>query len=204
MKLFKNWKLERVLPWLLIICGTIGLLAAFVIMVEKIELLKDPSFTPSCNLNPVISCGSVMESKQSNAFGFPNPLIGLMAFPVVITTGVIMLMGVKPKRWYMLGLQAGTVFGLGFVHWLFFESVYRIGALCPYCMAVWVMTITTFWYVLMYNLRRAYIKLPAAWQGANGFLQKHHLDILILWFLVIAALILKRFWYYYGPALGLS
>jgi uncharacterized membrane protein len=204
MKLFKNWKLERVLPWLLIICGTIGLIAAFIIMVEKIELLKDPHFVPSCNLNPVISCGSVMESKQSNAFGFPNPLIGLMAFPVVITTGVIMLMGVKPKRWYMLGLQAGTLFGLGFVHWLFFESAYRIGALCPYCMAVWVITITIFWYVLMYNLRRGYIKLPAAWQGVNSFLQKHHLDILVLWFLVIAALILKRFWYYYGPALGLS
>lgn len=204
MKLFKSWNLERILPWLLVIGGTIAVAAAFIIMFEKIELLKNSNFTPSCNLNPVISCGSVMESKQSNAFGFPNPLIGLMAFPVVITTGVIMLMGVKPKRWYMLGLQAGTIFGVAFVHWLFFQSVYRIGALCPYCMAVWAMTIPIFWYVLLYNLRARFIRLPAAWQGFNDFLQKHHLDILVLWFLVIAALILKRFWYYYGPALGLS
>lgn len=192
------------MPWLLVIGGTIALAAAFIIMFEKIELLKNPNFTPSCNLNPVISCGSVMESKQSNAFGFPNPLIGLMAFPVVITTGVIMLMGVKPKRWYMLGLQAGTIFGVAFIHWLFFQSVYRIGALCPYCMVVWAMTIPIFWYVLLYNLRQKYIRLPAAWGVVNTFLQKHHLDIVVLWFLIIAALILKRFWYYYGPALGLS
>ncbi len=198
MSIFKV-TLERALPWLLIICGAIGLIAAFIIMVEKIHLLQDPSFRPSCDLNPVISCGSVMASDQSNAFGFPNPIIGLITFPVAITTGVLMAAGVKMKRWYMLGLQAGTVFGLAFVHWLFFQSTYRINALCPYCIAVWIITITTFWYVLLYNLRARHIRLP---EKAGGFLQRHHLDILLFWLLVLAALILKHFWYYYGPLLG--
>lgn len=204
MRMFKKRKLERTLPWLLIVCGTIGLIAAFIIMIEKIHLLQDPHYVPSCNLNPVISCGSVMASHQANAFGFPNPLIGLIGFPVVITTGVVLFMGVKLRRWYMLGLLGGTLFGVGFVHWLFFQSVYRIGALCPYCMVVWIVTITTFWYVLLYNLRAEHLKLPAAWSVINTFLQKHHLDILVFWLLVIAAFILKHFWYYYGPALGLS
>lgn len=200
----KKLTLERVLPWLLIICGTIGLMAAFIITVEKIELLKDPSFVPSCNLNPVISCGSVMASPQANAFGFPNPLIGLMAFPVVIATGVVMLTGFKPKRWYMLGLQAGTVFGIAFVHWLFFQSTYRIGALCPYCIAVWIITITTFWYTLLYNIRAKHIVLKGKLKTVGTWLQKHHLDILIFWFLVITVLILKHFWYYYGPVFGFN
>ncbi|HEX8762598.1 MAG TPA: vitamin K epoxide reductase family protein [Candidatus Saccharimonadales bacterium] len=191
--------LERTLPWLLIIGGSIGLIAAFIIMVEKIHLLSDPSFSPSCDLNPVISCGSVMASHQSSAFGFPNPLIGLITFPVVITSGVLMAAGAKLKRWYMLGLQAGTVFGLLFVHWLFFQSTYYINALCPYCIAVWIVTITTFWYVFLFNVRSKCIALPAR---LSSFLQRHHLDILLVWFLILVGLILKHFWYYYGPLLG--
>ncbi|HYH75407.1 MAG TPA: vitamin K epoxide reductase family protein [Candidatus Saccharimonadales bacterium] len=203
MKALSSLTLKRVLPWLLIICGTIGLIAAFIITFEKIELLKDPNFVPSCNLNPIISCGSVMGSEQSNAFGFPNPLIGLMAFPVVITTGVVMLMGVSLKRWYMLGLQLGTVLGLAFIHWLFFQSTYRIGALCPYCIAVWIMTITLFWYVLLYNIEAKHVVLKGKAAQLGTFLRRHHLDILLVWLLILVALILKRFWYYFGPALGL-
>jgi uncharacterized membrane protein len=203
MKVFKTWTLERALPWILIIGGVIGLAASFIITVEKIHLLQNPAYVPSCDLNPVISCGSVMSSKQSSAFGFTNTIIGLAAFPVLITTGVVMLAGAKLKRWYMLGLLGGAIFGLLFIHWLFFQSVYRIGSLCPYCMVVWVVTITTFWYTLLYNLRLKYLKLPARLSGVGALLQKHHLDILVAWLLIIAFLILKHFWYYYGPALGL-
>jgi uncharacterized membrane protein len=202
MRFWKHFSLQRVLPWLLIVCGIIGLLAAAIIMVEKIHLIQDPTFVPSCDLNPVVSCGSIMASDQSNAFGFPNPIIGLAAFPIVITTGVAMLAGAQFKRWYMLGLQAGTLFGLLFIHWLFFQSTYRIGALCPYCIVVWIVTITTFWYVLLYNLQAKYIATSGRLALIASFLRKHHLDILVLWFVIIAALILHRFWYYYGPILG--
>lgn len=202
MKLFSTWRLDSVLPWLLVICGTIGLLAAAIILIDKIELIKNPNATFLCDLNPIISCGSIMESNQSHAFGFPNPIIGLAAFPVVIVTGVAMLAGAQLRRWYWLGLQFGTIFGLAFVHWLFFQSVWSINALCPYCMVVWVVTITTFWYVTLYNIEKQYIKLPASLQGAGKFARKHHLDILLLWFLIIAGLILHHFWYYYGPLLG--
>lgn len=200
MSIFKA-TLSRTLPWILIICAAIGLLAAFVIMVEKVHLLEDPGFQPGCNLNPVISCGSVMSSAQSHAFGFPNPILGLVGFPVVIMTGVVLLAGATLKRWYMLGLQVGALFGLLFVHWLFFQSVYRIGALCPYCIAVWIVTITTFWYVLLYNIQKGYL-LSGRLQRVGAFLQRHHLDIILFWFLVLFALALKHFWYYYGPLLG--
>jgi uncharacterized membrane protein len=103
--------------------------------------------------------------------------------------------GARFRRWFWLGLWAGTIFGIGFVHWLFFETVYRIHALCPYCMVVWVVTITTFWYVTLYNIQAGHLKLN---KKVGGFLVRHHLDILVLWFLIIAALILKHFWYYYG------
>jgi uncharacterized membrane protein len=194
--------LDKALPYILLIGGIIGYACAFIIMYDKIKILQNPAYKPLCNLNPVISCGSVMQSKQATAFGFPNPFIGLGAFPVVAVIGGAMLAGAKFKRWFWLGFNAGLVFAIGFVHWLFFESVYRIHALCPYCMVVWIVCITTFWYVTLYNIDHKNISLPAGKaQKVYGWIRRHHLDILLLWLVIIALLILKHFWYYYGKYL---
>jgi len=70
-------------------------------------------------------------------------------------------------------------------------------------MVVWVVTITSFWYVTLYNIDNKYIKLPRGrTQSVYGWIRKHHLDLLVLWFLIIAALILNHFWYYYGRYFG--
>ncbi|WP_307849809.1 vitamin K epoxide reductase family protein, partial [Qaidamihabitans albus] len=131
----------RALGWLYVVGGGIGLAAAFVLMLEKIAKLGDPAYVPTCTLNPVVSCGSVMDSPQAAAFGFPNPLIGIAGFAVVVTIGVVLLPGFRVPRWFWLGMQAGTTFGVVFVHWLIYSSLYDIGALCPYCMVVWAVTI---------------------------------------------------------------
>src|SRR5690348_4561350 len=124
MKLLgKTLTLQKAMPWLLVICGSVALLCAIIIMYDKVELLQNPKFVPNCDLNPVISCGSVMQSKQAHAFGIPNPFIGMVGFSVIVTIGVAMLAGAaKFKRWFWLGLEFGTIFGVAFVHWLFFES----------------------------------------------------------------------------------
>jgi len=198
MQLFKKLTLARTLPWLLVVCGIIGLICSFILTLDEVHLLKNPHYQPSCNLNPVISCGSVMKSPQAHAFSFPNPFIGLAGFAVVVTVGMALLAGAKFKRWFWIGLEAGTIFGVAFIHWLFFNTVYRIGALCPYCMVVWVATITSFWYVTLYNFETDTIPVPGRLQGTAAFMRRHHLDILLLWFVIIGALILKHFWYYYG------
>ncbi|MBT2391537.1 hypothetical protein J7E87_19385, partial [Streptomyces sp. ISL-1] len=63
---------SRALAWLLVITGAAGLLASWVITIDKFKLLEDPSFTPGCSLNPVVSCGNIMKSEQASAFGFPE------------------------------------------------------------------------------------------------------------------------------------
>ncbi|MBX6334413.1 vitamin K epoxide reductase family protein [Candidatus Saccharibacteria bacterium] len=202
MKLFGGITLERAIPWLLVIAGAIGLLLSCIIMYDKVALAENPNFQTGCDINPIVSCGSVMKSAQSTAFwNIPNPFIGMAGFTVVLTTGMAILAGAKFKRWYWLGLQAGTIFGLGFVHWLFYQSVYHINALCPFCMGVWVTTITTFWYVTLYNIQAGHIKVKGALEKVATFARKHHLDILFFWFLLIAFFILKHFWYYYGEQL---
>ncbi|MBV9353006.1 MAG: hypothetical protein JOZ23_15960, partial [Mycobacterium sp.] len=70
--------------WWVLIAGVIGLIASVTLTAEKIRLLTDSSYVPSCNLNPVLSCGSVMVTPQASLLGVPNPLIGIAAFTVVV------------------------------------------------------------------------------------------------------------------------
>src|SRR5687768_7389479 len=72
-----------------LIAGVLGLAAAVTLTVEKIEILINPDYVPSCSINPVLSCGSVMITPQASVFGFPNSLIGIVAFTVVLVTGVL-------------------------------------------------------------------------------------------------------------------
>ncbi|MFG1790093.1 vitamin K epoxide reductase family protein [Nocardia sp. NPDC049149] len=123
--------------WVLLLGGLLGWLAAVALTVERFKLFTDPGYTPSCSINPILSCGSVMVTKQAAVFGFPNPLIGIVGFSVVVTLGVLSVAGVGFPRWIWGGLWLGTVAGLGFIGWLIFQSLYRINALCPYCMVVW-------------------------------------------------------------------
>ena len=192
---------DRGLAWLLLIAGIVGFAASFIITDEKFKLLQNPNYHPVCSINPVISCGSVMSSHQAAVFGFLNSYIALAAFAALATIGVTMLAGAKFARWFWIGVELGTVFGIAMVHFLFFQSVYRIHALCPFCMVVWVVTILSFWYVTLYNLREKNIVLPKRLAAVNPYLQRHHADIVVLWFLIIAGLILKHFWYFFGKNL---
>ena len=191
----------RWLPWLYAVGGGIGLAAAFTLLVEKIALLEDPSYVPSCSINPILSCGSIMKTAQAEAFGFPNPIIGVAGFAIVVTIGMGILAGATYRRWFWLGLQAGTTFGVVFVHWLIFQSVYRIGALCPYCMVVWVVTIPLFWYTTLHNLRTGLLPTPARLSRAIAGASNYHGVILTAWYLVIAGLITRRFWDYWSTLL---
>lgn len=181
----------RVMGWLLFAGGAIGTLASAILLIERIRLLEDPAYTPSCSFNPVVTCGQVMESWQGSLFGFSNPVIGVAAFPVVATVGVVLLTQARLPRWFWLGLNTGALLGAVFVTWLFTQSVYLIGALCPYCMVVWAVTIPIFVYVTGYNLSEGHIKAPAALRRA--VVESRGL-IVVAWYILIAALITVEFW----------
>jgi uncharacterized membrane protein len=181
----------RAFALLLVITGAAGLLAAWVITLDKFKLLENPNFVPGCSLNPVVSCGSVMKSAQASVFGFPNPMLGLATYPVVMGIGLGLLAGARYKRWYWLGLQAGTLFGVGFCTWLQYQSLYSINALCLWCCLAWVATILMFWYVTSHNVRNGVIPAPA-W--VRGFLDEFTWVLPALHIAIIGMLILIRWW----------
>lgn len=192
--------LGRIVSWLYLVGGAFGFIASFVLSVEEYISLINPDYVASCSLNPVVSCGSVMESEQAILFGFPNPLIGVAAFAVVVTSGVVLLAGLDPPRWFWLGMQLGTTLGLVFVHWLMIESLYEIGALCPYCMVVWAVTIAAFWYTTLHNLERGHLPAGGARPAVLGAI-RFHTVVVVLWYLVIVGLALQAFWSYWSTLL---
>jgi len=177
--------------WVLI-AGVLGLTAALTLTIEKIEILINPNYVPSCSINPVLSCGSVMITKQASAFGFPNPLIGIVAFTVVVVTGVLAVAKVRLPRWYWAGLAVGTLLGVAFIHWLIFQSLYRIGALCPYCMVVWAVTIPLLVVVASIALQ------PRLEHGVGRFVYQWRWSLVTLWFTALILMILVRFWNYWS------
>lgn len=177
----------------MLIAGVIGLVASITLTVEKIEILLNPSYVPSCSINPVLSCGSVMVTPQASLFGFPNPLMGIAGFTVVVVTGVLAVTKVPLPRWYWIGLTVGMLLGAVFVHWLIFQSIYRIGALCPYCMVVWAVTIT----LLVVTAAIAFRPAPEGNTVAR-VLYQWRWSITTFWFTAVFLLIMERFWDYWS------
>ncbi len=184
--------------WWVLIAGVIGLAASMTLTVEKIALLRNPSYVPSCNINPIVSCGSVMVTPQASVLGFPNPLLGLVAFTVVIVTGLLALTKVPLPQWYWYGLTVGVLIGSAFVHWLIFQSLYRIGALCPYCMVVWVVTLSLLVVAASTAFRPA---LQRHQSGAARMLHQWRWSIFTLWCTAVFLLIMVRFWSYWSTLL---
>src|SRR5205809_774179 len=152
--------IERALPWLLLIGGLIVTWAALMLSIEVYDRLKNPAYVPVCNLNPVLSCTSVADSNQSHLFGFPNYYLGVAGYAAVATIGFAMLAGAKFKRWFWQIVEFGMIGAFAFITWLQFETLYRIGALCIFCMITWACTGPLFWYTTLYNFREGNIKNP--------------------------------------------
>jgi uncharacterized membrane protein len=188
----------KAFTWLLLISGALGLLASFVITNDKFVLLQNtvdgkPTHF-SCSLNPVIACGTVMESKQAHVFGFQNPLIGLVAYGVVICVAMAVFAGGRFKPWFWYGLQAGGLFGVVFISWLQYQTIYNIHAVCLWCCLAWVVTILIFWYTAVHNIKHGLIKLPPRTRAA---VLEFHWVVPVLWYGIIGMLILTHFWYYW-------
>ena len=188
-----TWGASALYAWVTTLFGVIGLFMSGLIMYDKIELLQDSGFTPACTLNDVVSCTDVMNSDQASAFVIPNPFIGLVGFAVVTCIGVALLAGARFRAWFWYGFLAGLVFAVGFVHWLAFEAVYDIQALCPYCMVVWAVVLPLFVTTLV-RITRARSEdhgEPVA-TGAGAVLGMP-LIVLVVWYLGFIALILQQF-----------
>ena len=179
----------------MLVSALLSLTASFVLSVDAIILAADPRAALACNINAVISCGTVGASWQASLFGFPNAFLGLIAEPVVITIAVASLGGVRFPRWFMLSAQVVYTLGLVFAYWLFFQAYFVIGALCPWCLLITLSTTLVFTSLTHVNIRDGNLYLPQrASELARGFVRAD-LDVLLVavWLLGITAMVVTKY-----------
>lgn len=184
--------LSLILTW--IIGGALGLFAAFSLVLERIHVAAEPNSLASCDLNPVLSCKSVMLSAQATVFGFPNPIIGLAAYFAPIVVAVSVLAGAKFKTWYWHLYMAGLTFGFIFVLWLAANTIYSINAICLYCIVAWLGTIPMFWTTLLWMLREDIIEAPVRFTAFFDRAFSLSWLYVLVTELIIALAIIQHFW----------
>ncbi|MGF1663196.1 MAG: vitamin K epoxide reductase family protein [Kineosporiaceae bacterium] len=183
----------RTMPWLLAAGGGLGLLAAVDLNIERSRLLEDADYVPSCSFNVLLDCGAVATSQQASLFGFSNTILGIVAFSVVVALAGQLLTGGRLTRGVWLGLNAGLLAGVVFVHWLIYTSAISLSTLCPWCMVVWSVTIPLFWYVTLRNLTAGAFGAAARDSVVTRTLSAVHLAPVALWFVAVAGFLGVRF-----------
>lgn len=144
---------------LLIVGGVFGLVAAFELTLDKFALLQDSNFVPSCSWSVLYDCRTNLRSQQGAVFGFPNPLIGLIAFPAPIIVGTASLAGVAFPKWFWATFTLGMAFAITFVAWLITQSIFVLTTLCPWCMVVWACVIPMSIATTLFSIARRAIPL---------------------------------------------
>jgi uncharacterized membrane protein len=149
-------KSNRSLASVFIIAGGIGWFASVALLVERVKSLQNPTKSLSCDISPFVSCGPLFDLWQASLLGFPNAILGVAGFVAPIVVGVGIFAGANFKSWFWRCVVIGLGTAWVFVTWLFTQSVYNIGILCPYCLVVWLATIPMWWTVLIMTMVHGY------------------------------------------------
>lgn len=132
--------------------AALGLVAAFTLSIEAIELAKNSNAVLPCDISAALSCGTVGRHPTASIFGFPNAFIGVISFSVMLTVAVAGLMNTRFPKLFMYLAWGGALAGFVFAVWMFLVSVFVIGVLCPWCLTTDVATLVLMWALTRYNI----------------------------------------------------
>ncbi|MHB1489050.1 vitamin K epoxide reductase family protein [mine drainage metagenome] len=179
----------------MLVAAALSLLGSFVLSNDAVILAGNKNAALTCNVNAVISCGTVGNSWQAALLGFPNAFLGVAFAPVVMTIAVAGMVGVRFPRWFMLGAQLMYTIALGFAYWLFSQSMFVIGALCPWCLLVMLATTVSFATLLHANVLQDNLYLPRRLQRRLLEMVRSDVDayLLVTWIVLLAASIVLKY-----------
>ena len=181
---------DRQLGFWLVGAGLIALISSAILVYERLQIYIDAGHSTVCDINALLSCGTVMRTPQAEAFGFPNPFIGLVGFSIVVTIGAAMMAGAQFKKWFWVCMNIGLAAATAFIMWLWYQTTFQINALCLFCMIVWIMTITLFVKTTVRNISAGVIQASQSMrESARGW----SWFVISLWLILIFGIIVIRF-----------
>ncbi len=179
---------------LLTVLGAIGFGGASWLAIEEYLKLLNPDRVTSCSFNVFLDCGVAMMSWQGTLLGFPNPYLGVAAFPVVITTGVVLLAGARLPRWYHLSLLTVTAVAQLLIFFLMWSSFYALVRLCPACMVVWTIMWPLLWFQVVHAVQERHVRVG---EGVRRAVVRNRGIVLVIGYVVAVGWLLLAV----GPAL---
>jgi len=136
-----------------------------------------------------------MESPQSHVFGFPNMIIGDMAYPVLITVALAAIVGTKFRRGFLVAMNIGILLGALFAYFLFFSSLYVIQVLCPWCLVVTFSTTLILAAMTHINMRANAFKLKKSVdKRVQKFISGGYGKLIVFfWIILLIVLVFVKF-----------
>ena len=107
---------------------------------------------------------------------------------------VASLGGARFPRWFMAAAQTVYLVGLLFAYWLLSQSLFVIGALCPWCLLITLSTTLVFATLTHVNVRDDNLYLPRRLQAKAAELIRLDVDAFAVatWLILLAALIFAK------------
>ncbi len=197
MALFNREKIRKE-HWIfgvVAVFAIVGLLASLILSVEKIQLAEHPNAQLPCSLNAFLNCATVMNTPEASLLGFPNSFLGMMAYAALLTVAVAYLFGAKLPKGFMTLVQLGVTVEILFAYWLFFDSVFGIRVLCPFCLMVTFSSTMIFAAVTRYNILEKNLYLaPKTQASLQKFADKEYDKLVVVgWIVLMIALVLVKF-----------
>lgn len=175
------------------ILALFGLVASFTLTYDAIETIKNPYYSPACNISPIVSCGKALGSSRAELFGIPNPVYGILAFTALLTLSVTLIAGAKYKKWFWVLVEAVAATGLAGAMYLFFYSMYSLGSICPWCLLVWTSVVAIFWLITTHLVATGVLATKGASHRIADFWDKYAVPVLIVWYLALVVIMFLRF-----------
>lgn len=186
---------DRTVFTIMAVFGLTGLGASFVLAVEEFHLLQNPDAVLSCSINLVLNCASVMKTWQASVFGFPNMFLGLIGFPLVLMIASLGLAKVSLPRWFAICMELGIFLATIFAYWLFFNSVYVIQILCPWCLVVTFSMTMLLAASTVYTIRHNTLRIPTPTiKNLKEFVDKGYYQMVVaVWVVAMIAVVILKF-----------
>jgi len=171
-----------------VIAGIIGWFASFQLLTERLKFLANPDYVPNCDLSVLVTCGPNISSWQGSLLGFTNTALGVTLFVVPIVVGFALLARARFDGWWWMLYQLGNFLGYIFITWLFAQSVYVLGTLCPWCIVIWLVMIPLWWVNVLRPFALGDIPLPERGRAAFSKLYAWTWIIVLANYVVLATL----------------
>jgi uncharacterized membrane protein len=184
---------EKKYSLFLLLGGIIGLLASFILTLDKIKLLENPRFTPACSLNPIITCTAAMSSAQATTFGIPNSMGGIVLFTALIIVGGSIAIGVQYSK-RVLGLVAyAAAAGFLFTNYLILQSVLVLHVVCPWCFTIWLSAPMILLGAIMLYAQKSNDTASKKLNRMASKTLRHSHQLILLWYVVLFILLAVAF-----------